>query len=530
MQNQTDRPLSPAICAIIVATHELPSDLKVLSERYPSVLLPLFDKPFLQHVLEFLAEKGIKRFEVISSHLSDKVNSLVGDGRRWGVSVHHHLVKNQAAAYRTVKQIARASDNSGIILADGSCWPFLEFGDDMFERFKQGPELYYGSSSDQGEEKNNFLWSGWALTTSQSLAQMPDDLNQDGLCEFLNNFPTVNRIAVTRQPQLNIQSIDKLFYCYFDLLNKNRTDFALKGNEAEKGIWLDRNVSLHPSAQLIAPVWIGENCYIGKGVRLGPYCSVGSDCMISENSILEKTIVFPGSFVGESLELQETLVDRNCMVNRRLNSELVVTENFILSSLTKGSLNAGRAPFLSRLAAAMLLVCFSPWWLSLWLWSRLKKRSFSLSRQVFVRLPAEPDPLTWRTAKLIGFQKMISKEITAETAYTLFKPARVGWNDFLFRVIPALVNVVKGELCLVGVAPRSEDQIKSLPSDWRSLYLKCKPGIITESQLNFGSSISSDQLYSADAFYSVSAGVVYDAKLLGRYILQLLGLAAIPDN
>jgi lipopolysaccharide/colanic/teichoic acid biosynthesis glycosyltransferase len=257
---------------------------------------------------------------------------------------------------------------------------------------------------------------------------------------------------------------------------------------------------------------------------------IGSDCVLSEHSVVKESIIFSGSFVGEDLELDQTLVDRNCMVNQRLNSELIVNENFILSGLNKNVLRHRPSRFGIRILAAMLLLLFSPWMLFLWLYSRLAGDNYSFSRQAFVRLPAESDPLSWQTGHLFSFQKTNKNRSDSCVEEESLSITPVGYRDFLFRVIPALGNVVLGDLCFVGVAPRTEAQIKRLPSDWRSIYLKCKPGIITESQINFGPTPSPDHLYSADALYSVSANVIYDAKLLGRYMLQLLGLESVPNR
>jgi lipopolysaccharide/colanic/teichoic acid biosynthesis glycosyltransferase len=100
----------------------------------------------------------------------------------------------------------------------------------------------------------------------------------------------------------------------------------------------------------------------------------------------------------------------------------------------------------------------------------------------------------------------------------------VGWRDVFMRFLPALISVVSGNLCFTGVNPLSVEMVESMPYDWRLLYIKTKPGIVTEALVNFGPSPSPDECYSAEAFYSVSSGLWYDLKLLLKYAGQLLGL------
>ena len=104
----------------------------------------------------------------------------------------------------------------------------------------------------------------------------------------------------------------------------------------------------------------------------------------------------------------------------------------------------------------------------------------------------------------------------------------VGWRDFFMRFLPALISVVSGNLCFTGVNPLSVEMVESMPYDWRLLYIKAKPGIVTEALVNFGPSPSPDECYSAEAFYSVSSSLWYDLKLLLKYAGQLLGLISKP--
>ena len=48
-------------------------------------MLPLVDRPFVQHIIEFLVAGGIKRLDFVLGHLPDEVEARFGDGSRWGI-------------------------------------------------------------------------------------------------------------------------------------------------------------------------------------------------------------------------------------------------------------------------------------------------------------------------------------------------------------------------------------------------------------------------------------------------------------
>jgi hypothetical protein len=151
-----------------------------------------------------------------------------------------------------------------------------------------------------------------------------------------------------------------------------------------------------------------------------------------------------------------------------------------------------------------------------------------------VSLPAGSDPASWKTFALIslyGTQPASGKNGSAsdpDSNKTAGTPA--GWRHFFLIFLPALINIARGELRFVGVAPRTADEIQELPEDWRVLYLKSKPGVVTETLVNFGPRATRDDMYSAEAVYAVSSGMKHDLRLLARYAGQIVGLGPLPGG
>jgi len=48
--------------------------------------------------------------------------------------------------------------------------------------------------------------------------------------------------------------------------------------------------------------------------------------------------------------------------------------------------------------------------------------------------------------------------------------------------------------------------------------------------VNFGIQATHDDMYSAEAVYSVSSGLRHDLRLLARYVGQILGLVPLPGG
>lgn len=59
--------------------------LRPLTERWPKPILPIDGRPVIATLLRGLAEAGCTRVVVVTGHLAERVEALVGDGRGFGV-------------------------------------------------------------------------------------------------------------------------------------------------------------------------------------------------------------------------------------------------------------------------------------------------------------------------------------------------------------------------------------------------------------------------------------------------------------
>ena len=63
--------------------------MRPLTERRPKPVLPIDGRPVIGTLLRELAEAGIERATVVTGHLAEQVEALVGDGSAFGISVSY---------------------------------------------------------------------------------------------------------------------------------------------------------------------------------------------------------------------------------------------------------------------------------------------------------------------------------------------------------------------------------------------------------------------------------------------------------
>ena len=500
--------------AIILATGYCPNN--PLSDHSPAPLLPLVDRPFLQHVVEFLVDQGVHEFDFVLSHLPEKIEAFLGDGTRWGSTFRFHLVRLASQPYSILTSLPLDATDAPILLVHADRLLDVQLAETKpSTQQSQSPVVFYWLDQDDASHEQR-RWAGWAWVSGGMLLQLAKNGQSETFAKQLWGTAQHHGTLVEVAKPLSLESCDTLLHAHQMLLEKQFSGLMLKGREIETGVWISRNVRLHPTAQIVPPVYIGENCWIEEHVTLGPYATVGRDCVVNPQSTIRQSVVFPGSYVGEGLELMETFVDRNRLVNIRVGTDVTVTDDFILGSLFTRSFPQLARDWLSRLIALLLLLGLWPVLVLTAVFLRVTRSGPVLSTQEVVRLPVSPGQVARPTFPLWSFAWVQNSETEKSN-----KPL-TGIRHLLFEFLPGLINVAKGDLHLVGVASRTQAMIDDLPLEWRALYLQSKAGLISEAYVQYGGSANQDELYAAEAFYAVQASFRHDLQLILGYVRQLV--------
>jgi lipopolysaccharide/colanic/teichoic acid biosynthesis glycosyltransferase len=443
---------------------------------------------------------GVGEIDFILSDSPAKSEESLGSGARWGIAFRYHLARDAARPYGRLSVIGSAGSIAGdepVVLAHGDRLPLWQS--------ESLSELVF----------HDGRWTGWGVVPGSVLHRIDPDCDEAGLVAGLSAQPG----ASSRDAALlmDVRSFQGLLDANWAVLDERFPKLLFSGREAGEGIWISRNVSLHPTAQLTAPVYIGENCRINAGVRLGPRVVIASDCLVDESSTITDTVIFAGSYVGQALELNQSIVDRNRLVSVKTATEIVVEDNFILGSFVERDLFQLAKRVRSRILAALLLAVMSPLLLLAWLWCKLTGQGPAVCRKNVVRLPA-PDGDGYATYRMITFCPSPEVHQSGGAAHEFFR-----------HFLPGLFNAALGHLTMVGVAPRTAQEIDALPKDWKQLYAGSIAGLITEAYVVHGASPSEDQLYTAEVFYTATASARHDAGLAAGYVARLLGFRRIVE-
>ncbi|MFC2003420.1 sugar phosphate nucleotidyltransferase [Chloroflexota bacterium] len=108
---------------------------------------------------------------------------------------------------------------------------------------------------------------------------------------------------------IDIGTPEKYLQLNRDLLSSTS---ARHFHPASGGLLVGEQCSIHPTAQISGPVLIGSNCTIGCRVKLIGPVVIGFGSTIQEDSVIEASVIWQNTRLGEQVILRNSVVAHNC--------------------------------------------------------------------------------------------------------------------------------------------------------------------------------------------------------------------------
>ncbi|NWF79389.1 MAG: sugar transferase [Chloroflexi bacterium] len=531
---------------LILATDEQRT-LSPLSDTLPGPMIPVVDRPVMATSIEILARAGQKQILVSLFERGGQIATYFGNGQRWGVDIRY-LTQRQALGSAGALRFAGNSFTSTMLVLPGEALVDLDVAEALaFHRAHGGiataivhapfpgsraplvgvaPDGRLLGSAGDVPAAHAHLTGAYILEPAV-LQHLPrhgaSDIAQDLLPAIRASGELVygyrmhgywnpmDSLAAFQDAQ-EVYLTSAFRACAPDLMpDEGRAVVRYPSIEARQiapGIWGDHNHAIHPSAKLTPPIYVGSNSWVGREVELGPLAVIGASVMVDDEATVVQSTVLANTYLGRLVYARRRILNADTISDPQEDVTVRVVDPFLLGPI--GATASTRGVFrrlVSLLAALLLIIVLSPLLVLLGVLASFGSagRPITRSPRVGQRLPGQSEPLTFQ---LLQFQ---TRRPGGE--YTPFGRWLESWA---LQHLPALFNVLAGDMALVGVKPLRPDEYASLREAWHQRRHESPAGCTGLWYLRTNGNSDLDTVIVTDVYYTATQSWYNDLRILLR--------------
>ncbi|MCC5951298.1 MAG: NTP transferase domain-containing protein [Acidimicrobiia bacterium] len=323
--------------AVIMAGGE-GTRLRPLTSNMPKPMMPLVNRPMMEHIIDLLKSHGIEDIVVTVAFMANTIRTYFGDGSEFGVNISYATEETPLGTAGSVRNAMDLLDErflviSGDVLTDvdlegivafheerGAMATIglvrvdnpLEFGivitreDGSIERFLEKPSW--------GQVFSDTINTGIFVLEPEIFDFIPDGRAVDFSGEVFPALLAEEKPlfgAVAEGYWEDVGTLEAYLGAHKDILD-GKVKVHIDGFETEPGLWLGEGAEVHPDARVAAPAVVGDNCRIEAGAVVGEYSVLGSNIRVRTDASLDRTVVHDNTYLGEGTRLRGTIVGRSC--------------------------------------------------------------------------------------------------------------------------------------------------------------------------------------------------------------------------
>ena len=306
-----------------------------LTDEMPKPMAPVVGKPIIQHIFELLAETGLDEVHVNVHYLADAILDTYGDATRLnGMKVCMTREDELMGTAGGLKRIADRFDETFVVimgdaLTDVDVREVVTFHKEhgalaTLALMRVADTSQYGVVELDSEQKvvsfqekphpieaiSNLANTGVYVLEPEVLGYIPEHTFFDFAKDvFPRLLAAGERIAGYEGSFYwsDIGTLEAYRTAQHDALS-GKVRLNIPGEQRAEGIWVERGARIHPSATIEGRVVLKQDAVIGREVRLIGDVTVGSDCWVRSGATIKRSILLPGSYVGEDAYLEGCIV------------------------------------------------------------------------------------------------------------------------------------------------------------------------------------------------------------------------------
>ncbi len=330
-----------------------------MTANQPKPMLPVANRPIMEHVLRLLKRHGFDETIVTVQFLAALVRNYFGDGEEFGMSLHYateEMPLGTAGSVRNAEDALRVEPFlviSGDALTDMDLTAMVKFHKEKgalvtvgLARMPNPLEFGIVITDDDGRIQRFLEKPTWGQVFSDTVntglyVMEPEVLAEVSPGEMVDWSSDVFPRLLERGAPLygyisdgyweDVGTHESYLKVQADVL-AGRVQTEIAGFEVSPGVWVAEGAEVDADAVLTGPLCIGDYAKVEAGAHLREYTVVGSNVVIKEGAFLHRAVVHNNVYVGQGVTLRGCVIGKNTDVMRlaRIEEGAIVGDECVI--------------------------------------------------------------------------------------------------------------------------------------------------------------------------------------------------------
>jgi len=322
--------------AVIMAGGE-GTRLRPLTSNSPKPMLPLANRPMMEHIVRLLKEHGFDEIVVTLAFLPQAIRTYFGDGSEFGVRMVYATEETPLGTAGSVFNARQELTErflviSGDVLTDFDLGEIVNFHDEKkalatiaLKAMENPLEFGIVITREDGSVERFLEKPTWGQVFSDTIntgiyvlePEIFDAIPAGESVDFSGEvFPTLLDDGAPLYGYVaegyweDVGNLEAYIRAHRDVLDSKVT-VDVPGFRLSEGVWLGEGAEIDPDATIDGPAVIGDYCRVEAGAHLHEYCVLGSNVIVRDDTFIERSVVHDNVYLSSGVRLRGCVIGRS---------------------------------------------------------------------------------------------------------------------------------------------------------------------------------------------------------------------------
>ncbi|MUL44212.1 NTP transferase domain-containing protein [Streptomonospora sp. PA3] len=357
--------------------------LRPMTANQPKPLLPVVNRPIMEHVLRLCKRHGFDDTVVTVQFLATLIRNYFGDGEELGMNLNYVAEEVPLGTAGSVKNAEEHLRGEPFMVISGDALTDIDLTDMVRFHRENGAKVTIGLKrvenplefgiiivDEQGRVQRFLEKPTWGQVFSDTVntgiyimePEVLDEVAEGEVVDWSGDvFPKLLKDGEPIYGYIadgyweDVGTHESYLRAQADVLS-GKVDVEIDGFEVSPGVWMAEGAEVDPEAVLKGPLYIGDYAKVEAGAELREFTVLGSNVVVRSEAFLHRTVVHDNVYIGASTNLRGCVIGKNTdvMSGARVEEGAIVGEECVIESEAYVSNDVKVYPFKTIEAGAVV--------------------------------------------------------------------------------------------------------------------------------------------------------------------------------